>query len=116
MTLQLSIKSLEYQVKIVSVPPNASVLDLKRKIKEAFDVDTLRQRLIFQGKVLKDEKNLLDYGKYVYETGYYPLKHICIENLKDGKVVHLIVRPIHVSHHPDNGKPHIFNLNIKFDQ
>jgi hypothetical protein len=60
---QLSIKSLEQQVKSVSLPRNASVMELKQKIKLVFDVDTLRQRLIFQGKVLKDDKNLLDYGK-----------------------------------------------------
>jgi hypothetical protein len=59
---QLSIKSLEQQVKSISLPRNASVMELKQKIKLVFDVDTLRQRLIFQGKVLKDDKNLLDYG------------------------------------------------------
>lgn len=59
----LSIKSLERQIKSVSLPRNASVLELKAKIQIQFDVEETRQRLIFQGKVLKDDKHLSDYGR-----------------------------------------------------
>lgn len=59
----LSIKSLEQQTKSVSLPRTASVLELKQKIQLEFDIDETRQRLIFQGKVLRDGKNLADYGK-----------------------------------------------------
>ncbi|KAI9354430.1 ubiquitin-related domain-containing protein [Pilaira anomala] len=86
--IALSIKSLEQQTKSVSLPRNASVLDLKAKIQTKFDIDGTRQRLIFQGKVLKDDKHLSDY-----------------DNLDDGKVVHLVVRPIGAPHNPDNDEP-----------
>lgn len=63
--IALSIKSLEQQTKSVSLPRNASVLDLKAKIQTKFDIDGTRQRLIFQGKVLKDDKHLSDYGRTI---------------------------------------------------
>lgn len=61
--IALSIKSLEQQTKSVSLPRTASVLELKQKIQLEFDIDGTRQRLIFQGKVLRDGKNLSDYRK-----------------------------------------------------
>ncbi|KAI8364187.1 hypothetical protein BD560DRAFT_403253 [Blakeslea trispora] len=75
--IELSIKLIEQPTKSVLLPQNATVLELKNKIQSLYDIDSLRQRLIFQGKVLKDDKNLLDY-----------------ENLGDGKVIHLVTRPI----------------------
>lgn len=60
--IALSIKSLEQQTKSVTLPRSASVLELKQKIQLEFDIDGTRQRLIFQGKVLRDGKNLSDYG------------------------------------------------------
>lgn len=59
----LQIKSLEQRTHSVTLPRNASVLELKNEIQATLDVDSGRQRLIFQGKVLKDDKNLMDYGK-----------------------------------------------------
>ncbi|GAA5795274.1 hypothetical protein HPULCUR_000629 [Helicostylum pulchrum] len=84
----LSIKSLEQQIKSVSLPRNASVLELKAKIQIKFDIEETRQRLIFQGKVLKDGKHLSDY-----------------DNLDDGKIIHLVVRPIGTPHNPNNDEP-----------
>ncbi|KAI8094408.1 ubiquitin-related domain-containing protein [Thamnidium elegans] len=84
----LSIKSLEQQIKSVSLPRNASVLELKAKIQIQFDIEETRQRLIFQGKVLKDGKHLSDY-----------------DNLDDGKVIHLVIRPIGTPHNPNNDEP-----------
>ncbi|KAG2213023.1 hypothetical protein INT47_011172 [Mucor saturninus] len=86
--IALSIKSLEQQTKSVTLPRSASVLELKQKIQLEFDIDGTRQRLIFQGKVLRDGKNLSDY-----------------DNLDDGKVIHLVVRPIGVAHNPENDEP-----------
>lgn len=63
--IALQIKSLEQRTTSVTLPRNASVLQLKHEIQVAFDVDSNRQRLIFQGRVLKDDKNLTDYGKPV---------------------------------------------------
>jgi hypothetical protein len=60
--IALQIKSLEQRTTSVTISRSASVLDLKQEIKLAFDVDSDRQRLIFQGRVLKDDKQLTDYG------------------------------------------------------
>lgn len=63
--MALRIKSLEQQTKPVTISRDASVLDLKGAVQNVFQVESARQRLIFQGKVLKDEKNLTDYGKFI---------------------------------------------------
>lgn len=60
--IALSVKSLDQQTKSVSLPHNSTVLELKQKIKVVFDIDGNRQRLLFRGKVLRDDKKLLDYG------------------------------------------------------
>lgn len=61
--IALQIKSLEQRTTSVTLPRTASVLELKQEIQVAFDVESNRQRLIFQGRVLKDDKHLSDYGK-----------------------------------------------------
>ncbi|KAI8329179.1 hypothetical protein EDC96DRAFT_585732 [Choanephora cucurbitarum] len=86
--IALQIKSLEQRTTSVTISRTASVLDLKQEIKVAFDVDSDRQRLIFQGRVLKDDKHLTDYA-----------------NLDNGKVVHLVVRPLDAPHNPSNDEP-----------
>ncbi|KAI7889131.1 uncharacterized protein EV154DRAFT_289137 [Mucor mucedo] len=86
--IALQIKSLEQRTTSVTLPRNASVLQLKHEIQVAFDVDSNRQRLIFQGRVLKDDKNLTDYA-----------------NLDNGKVIHLVIRPIDAPHNPMNDDP-----------
>lgn len=63
LVMALNVKSLEQQTRAVHVARDASVLDLKLAVQSVFEVDSERQRLIFQGKVLKDEKQLADYGK-----------------------------------------------------
>ncbi|KAI9476141.1 MAG: hypothetical protein EXX96DRAFT_575923 [Benjaminiella poitrasii] len=88
--IALQIKSLEQRTMSVTLPRNASVLDLKQEIQVVFDVESDRQRLIFQGRVLKDDKHLTDYA-----------------NLDDGKVIHLVIRPAHVPHNPLNDNPNL---------
>lgn len=60
--ISLHIKSLERTTHSVRLPRNSTVLQLKEHIQAVSQVDSQRQRLIFQGRVLKDEKNLQDYG------------------------------------------------------
>ncbi|KAG1424641.1 hypothetical protein G6F57_023431 [Rhizopus arrhizus] len=84
--IALQIKSLEQRTTSVTLPRNASVLQLKHEIQIAFDVECNRQRLIFQGRVLKDDKHLTDYA-----------------NLDNGKVIHLVIRPADAPHNPQNG-------------
>ncbi|KAI8380185.1 hypothetical protein BD560DRAFT_432435 [Blakeslea trispora] len=90
--IALQIKSLEQRTTSVTISRTASVLDLKQEIKIAFDVDSDRQRLIFQGRVLKDDKHLTDYA-----------------NLDNGKVIHLVVRPLDAPHNPSNDEPNAGN-------
>ncbi|OZJ01416.1 hypothetical protein BZG36_05677, partial [Bifiguratus adelaidae] len=45
----------------VTVPYNASVLYLKEQVSVVAAVDVPRQRLIFQGRVLKDDKRIDEY-------------------------------------------------------
>ncbi|KAL9541647.1 hypothetical protein MBANPS3_009001 [Mucor bainieri] len=86
--IALQIKSMEQRTTSVTLPRNASVLDLKQEVQVAFDVDSNRQRLIFQGRVLKDDKHLTDYA-----------------NLDNGKVVHLVIRPVDAPRNPLNDDP-----------
>ncbi|KAI8098732.1 uncharacterized protein BX664DRAFT_381408 [Halteromyces radiatus] len=91
----LQIKSLEQRTHSVTLPRNSSVLELKNEIQATLDVDSGRQRLIFQGKVLKDDKNLMDYA-----------------NLDDGKVIHLVIRPLDAPQNPMNDEPRPANRRI----
>ncbi|KAI9304054.1 hypothetical protein BJ944DRAFT_164316 [Cunninghamella echinulata] len=86
--IDLQIKSLEQRTHSVTVPRNSSVLELKNQIQSTLDVESGRQRLIFQGKVLKDDKNLMDYA-----------------NLDNGKVIHLVIRPLDAPRNPQNDEP-----------
>lgn len=63
--MELQIKSLEQQTFPITISRNASVSDLKREIKIAVNIDCHRQRLIFQGRVLKDDKQLTHYGNHL---------------------------------------------------
>lgn len=103
--IALQIKSMEQRTTSVTLPRNASVLDLKQEVQVAFDVDSNRQRLIFQGRVLKDDKNLADYGKH--RLHYRRTKRTqCwtfAANLDNGKVVHLVIRPVDAPRNPLNG-------------
>ena len=49
----------------VEVPNDASVRTLKQLIESKSGVGLTQQRLIFSGKVLRDEKHLTEYGECV---------------------------------------------------
>ncbi|CDH52485.1 hypothetical protein RO3G_09253 [Lichtheimia corymbifera JMRC:FSU:9682] len=87
-SMVLSIKTLEQQTKPVTISRDASVLDLKHAVQGVFQIESNRQRLIFQGKMMKDGQNLAEYA-----------------NLDTGKVVHLVVRPPGVQANPQNDEP-----------
>ncbi|SAM02986.1 hypothetical protein [Absidia glauca] len=84
----LQVKSLDRQTQSVTVASTASVLQLKEAIQPVFDIASHRQRLIFQGKVLKDGKQLTEYA-----------------NLQDGKIIHLVSRPADAPANPVNDDP-----------
>ncbi|CAO3600749.1 unnamed protein product [Absidia cylindrospora] len=87
-TWTLLIKSMNQTIQSVVVPSSASVLQLKDAIRLEFDIANDRQRLIFQGKVLKDGTQLTDYS-----------------NLQDGKIIHLVARPADAPTNPVNDEP-----------
>lgn len=114
--IALQIKSLEQRTTSITLPRNASVLQLKQEIQIAFDIESNRQRLIFQGRVLKDDKNLTDYGRlYEYKEVITGLIFFLAANLDNGKVVHLVIRPADAPQNPANGKKkrgHTFEVTI----
>ncbi|KAI8078648.1 uncharacterized protein BX664DRAFT_342393 [Halteromyces radiatus] len=95
----LQVKSLEQETQSVTVPSDASVLQLKDAIQPVFDIASERQRLIFQGKVLKDGKQLAEYA-----------------NLKDGMIIHLVARPIDAPSNPSNDDPQTNTSNTSRGQ
>ena len=70
--LTLTIKCSNASQTTVTIEPEASVLDLKAKISEVLSVPSSQQRLIYKGRVLKDESTLRDY------------------DIQDGHTVHMV--------------------------
>ncbi|CAG0913558.1 unnamed protein product [Notodromas monacha] len=72
--IDVTVKTLDSENYKFSVPDTLSVIDFKRRISSSVGVEPSRQRLIFCGRVLDDEKSLGDYDV-------------------SGKVIHLVQRP-----------------------
>ena len=60
---KLNVKSMQGQVRTVELPGDSYIRDLKVKVAQVFSVQPERQRLIFQGKLLKDDMRLSEYVK-----------------------------------------------------
>ncbi|RCV32105.1 hypothetical protein SETIT_6G231300v2 [Setaria italica] len=73
-TIEINIKTLDSQVHKLRVNKNVPVLVLKEKIVDATGVPLDQQRLIFRGRVLKDDHLLSEY------------------HLEDGFTLHLVAR------------------------
>jgi len=59
--ITLSVKTLESQTHAVSLPASETVLQLKERLAAMLEVPSPRQRLIFRGRVLADDKALAEY-------------------------------------------------------
>ncbi|XP_006657729.1 ubiquitin-like domain-containing protein CIP73 isoform X1 [Oryza brachyantha] len=86
-TIEINIKTLDSQVHKLSVQKNASVLALKEKIVEAAGIPVDQQRLIFRGRVLKDDHLLSEY------------------HLEDGYTLHLVARRAAAEGQHSSGAP-----------
>ncbi|EQC36290.1 hypothetical protein SDRG_06395 [Saprolegnia diclina VS20] len=75
-SIDLNVKTLDHRVYRVNLLASSSVPQLKRKIEDETGVVSDRQRLIFRGKVLKNERDLAFYA------------------LEDGHTLHLVIRPL----------------------
>ena len=103
---QVNIKTISGEVKSLTVPSNLPIPNFKQKISEAFNVPADKQRLISQGKLLKDEATLADYVK------------------EDGQFIHLMIRadgpppaaPSSSSSAPQNSGAPPVNMPFQFDQ
>mmetsp|Transcript_35389 Transcript_35389/g.140634 ORF Transcript_35389/g.140634 Transcript_35389/m.140634 type:complete len:1013 (-) Transcript_35389:119-3157(-) len=74
--LTLSVKMLDSTAHTVVISQeNPQVSDLRREVASVAEVPVERQRLIFRGAVLRDDKSLADY------------------HLENGHVLHLVVKP-----------------------
>mmetsp|Transcript_8006 Transcript_8006/g.14230 ORF Transcript_8006/g.14230 Transcript_8006/m.14230 type:complete len:1248 (-) Transcript_8006:149-3892(-) len=72
--LELRIKQLDSSEHVISISPASSILELKQRIETSLNVPVTSQRLIYRGRVLRDESAIREY------------------NMESGHVVHLVVR------------------------
>eukprot|EP01103_Thecamoeba_quadrilineata_P013775 TRINITY_DN3921_c0_g1_i3.p1 TRINITY_DN3921_c0_g1~~TRINITY_DN3921_c0_g1_i3.p1 ORF type:complete len:893 (+),score=173.41 TRINITY_DN3921_c0_g1_i3:105-2783(+) len=73
--ISINLKTLESQVFHLTVPKDIPITELKTRIERETNLCATTQRLIFQGKVLKDDKNLSFYS------------------VEDGHTLNLVERP-----------------------
>ena len=59
--IRLKIKTIDSNVTTIETSSTSTVLSLKETIRTAINIPVTNQKLIYQGKVLKDNDKLIDY-------------------------------------------------------
>ena len=59
--IRLKIKTIDSNVTTIETSSTSTVLSLKESIRSAINIPVTNQKLIYQGKVLKDNDKLIDY-------------------------------------------------------
>lgn len=93
-TIEINIKTLESQVHKLRVEKNETVLNLKEKIVDVAGIPVEQQRLIFRGRVLKDDHLLSEY------------------HLEDGYTLHLVARRTAEGQHSSETSEASPNANV----
>ena len=83
-TILIKFKTISSGIYELNVLPNISINELKDELFKLTNIDINRQRIIFRGKVLKDDTNLNDY------------------NINNNDMLHLIIKPEQNTQSNDN--------------
>lgn len=59
--ISIKVKTMDSIIKEVKVDPEIFVIDLKIKIEESLGIPVSKQRLVFKGKLLLDDKPIMFY-------------------------------------------------------
>ncbi|KAG9068049.1 hypothetical protein KI688_011641 [Linnemannia hyalina] len=85
--ISLNVRTLEGQTHSIDIPLSQTVLQLKDHLATLLSVPSPRQRLIFRGRVMADDKPLTEYS------------------LEDGHTLHLVTRPADAPTNSHNDAP-----------
>ncbi|KAG0066955.1 hypothetical protein BGZ90_001200 [Linnemannia elongata] len=85
--ISLNVRTLEGQTHSIDIPLSHTVLQLKDHLATLLSVPSPRQRLIFRGRVMADDKPLTEYS------------------LEDGHTLHLVTRPADAPTNNHNDAP-----------
>jgi len=109
--MQIFVKTLTGNDITIDVEPNESIADIKLKIQEKLDISPEKQKLIFAGKQLENEKTISDYNIQKESTIHlvYSLKLIRVKyNIEN---INAITNNISEDDYLDDGSFDVSGLN-----